>query len=237
MQTHRALGHRLYRLGRYEEAVAAFRRAYEVKADARLLYDIAECYREVGAVDQALFYYDRYLAGWPDAFDRARGRGEGRRAREQARRVARAASQRRAPAPSADDRRAAAQQAAAAAAALAALVVLDGHRRGRSPAASRRPRCLPARGRRCRRRSSATRGSIDESACGSGRGRASRCWPAVAAASACRHDDNAVLLVVVTALGTPPAVAALEVTLTGPAGPSTRPTRATASDRSPSRRR
>jgi tetratricopeptide (TPR) repeat protein len=70
MQSHRALGHRLYRLGRYEEAVAAFRRAYEVKADARLLYDIAECYREVGAVDQALFYYDRYLAGWPDAFDR-----------------------------------------------------------------------------------------------------------------------------------------------------------------------
>jgi hypothetical protein len=71
MQTHRALGHRLFRLGRYEEAVAAFRRAYEVKADARLLYDIAECYRELGAVDQALFYYDRYLAGWPDAFDRA----------------------------------------------------------------------------------------------------------------------------------------------------------------------
>jgi tetratricopeptide (TPR) repeat protein len=71
MQEHRALGHRLYRLGRYEEAVAAFRRAYEVKADARLLFDIAECYREAGAVDQALFYYDRYLAGWPDAFDRA----------------------------------------------------------------------------------------------------------------------------------------------------------------------
>ena len=71
MQAHRAVGHRLYRLGRYEEAVAAFRRAYEVKADARLLFDIAECYREMGAVDQALFYYDRYLAGWPDAFDRA----------------------------------------------------------------------------------------------------------------------------------------------------------------------
>jgi tetratricopeptide (TPR) repeat protein len=71
MQAQRAVGHRLYRLGRYEEAVAAFRRAYEVKADARLLFDIAECYREVGAVDQALFYYDRYLAGWPDAFDRA----------------------------------------------------------------------------------------------------------------------------------------------------------------------
>jgi len=71
MQSHRAVGHRLYRLGRYEDAVASFRRAYEVKADARLLFDIAECYREMGAVDQALFYYDRYLAGWPDAFDRA----------------------------------------------------------------------------------------------------------------------------------------------------------------------
>jgi len=71
MQNHRVLGHRLYRLGRYEEAVDAFRRAYEVKPDARLLYDIAECYREVGAVNQALFYYDRYLAGWPDAYDRA----------------------------------------------------------------------------------------------------------------------------------------------------------------------
>lgn len=44
----------------------------------------------------------------------------------------------------------------------------------------------------------------------------------LAAASACRHDDEAVLLVVVTALGTPPAISALEVTLTGPAGPSTK---------------
>jgi tetratricopeptide (TPR) repeat protein len=70
MQSSRALGHRLVQLGRYEEAVAAFRRAYEVKADARLLYDIAECYRQVGARDQALFYYDRYLTDWPDAFDR-----------------------------------------------------------------------------------------------------------------------------------------------------------------------
>jgi tetratricopeptide (TPR) repeat protein len=71
MQTHRALGHRLYRLGRYEEAVAEFRRAYEIKADARLLFDIAQSYRELGAVNQALFYYDRYLVAWPDAFDRA----------------------------------------------------------------------------------------------------------------------------------------------------------------------
>ncbi len=70
MQASRALGHRLVMLGRYEEAVAAFRRAYELKADARLLYDIAECYRQVGNVDQALFYYDRYLTDWPEAFDR-----------------------------------------------------------------------------------------------------------------------------------------------------------------------
>ena len=113
MQTHRALGHRLYRLGRYEEAVAAFRRAYEVKADARLLFDIAECYREMGAVDQALFYYDRYLAGWPDAFDRAEV--EEKVAELEAMRggTAPRTTVARAPAPSADDRRAAAEQAAA----------------------------------------------------------------------------------------------------------------------------
>jgi hypothetical protein len=44
----------------------------------------------------------------------------------------------------------------------------------------------------------------------------------VAAAPACRHDNDAVLLVVVTALGTPPSIAALDVKLTGPAGPSTK---------------
>jgi hypothetical protein len=44
----------------------------------------------------------------------------------------------------------------------------------------------------------------------------------LAAAPACHHDDNAVLLVSVTAMGSPQSVAALQVTITGPAGPSSK---------------
>ena len=69
-ETHFASGHRLYQLGRYEEAVAELRRGYELRAEPRFLREIAECYRELGVNDQALFYYDRYLATAPDAPDR-----------------------------------------------------------------------------------------------------------------------------------------------------------------------
>ena len=62
-----ALGERLYKLGRYDEAVAEYRRAYELRADPKFLYHIARCYRELGAREQALFYYERYLAVAPNA--------------------------------------------------------------------------------------------------------------------------------------------------------------------------
>jgi tetratricopeptide (TPR) repeat protein len=65
-----ALGGRLFKLGRYDEAVAEYRRAYELRADPQLLYHIAECYRELGAKDQSLFYYERYLAAAPEAPER-----------------------------------------------------------------------------------------------------------------------------------------------------------------------
>ena len=66
-----AFGRRLSQIGRYEDAVEEFRRAYELRADPRLLYEIAEAYRRLGASKQAHFYYDRYLAMVPDAPDRA----------------------------------------------------------------------------------------------------------------------------------------------------------------------
>lgn len=70
VERHVALGHRLFALARYEEAVAEFRRAYEQRADPRFLYHIAESYRELGSKEQAVFYYDRYLVGAPKAPDR-----------------------------------------------------------------------------------------------------------------------------------------------------------------------
>jgi tetratricopeptide (TPR) repeat protein len=65
-----ALGERLYKLGRYDEAVAEYRRAYELRADPKFLYHIARCYRELGVGEQALFYYERYLAAAPNAPER-----------------------------------------------------------------------------------------------------------------------------------------------------------------------
>ena len=67
---HVAQGHRLYQLGRYQEAIAEYRRAYELRADPRFLFQIAESYRQLGANEQALFYYDRYLAGASEGPDR-----------------------------------------------------------------------------------------------------------------------------------------------------------------------
>jgi tetratricopeptide (TPR) repeat protein len=67
---HLAQGHRLYLLGRYQDAIGEYRRAYELRADPQFLFRIAEAYRQLGASEQALFYYERYLAGAPAGSDR-----------------------------------------------------------------------------------------------------------------------------------------------------------------------
>lgn len=64
---HVAQGHRLYLLGRYQEAIGEYRRAYELRADPQFLLDTAEAYRQLGASAQALFYYDRFLAAAPNS--------------------------------------------------------------------------------------------------------------------------------------------------------------------------
>jgi len=70
VERHAALGQRLLERGRAQEAIAEFRRAYELRADPRLLFDIADGYRQLGLRDQARFFYERYLAAAPDAPDR-----------------------------------------------------------------------------------------------------------------------------------------------------------------------
>jgi tetratricopeptide (TPR) repeat protein len=70
VERHATLGLRLLARGEAQEAIAEFRRAYELRADARFLYDIGEGYGELGLTDQAVFFYQRYLAAAPDAPDR-----------------------------------------------------------------------------------------------------------------------------------------------------------------------
>jgi tetratricopeptide (TPR) repeat protein len=72
VERHAALGQRHLEHGRYQDAIAEFRRAYELRAEPRLLLGIAEAYRLYGIVERALFFYQRYLAAIPeDAPDRA----------------------------------------------------------------------------------------------------------------------------------------------------------------------
>ena len=67
---HRDRGIAAYGRGQYAEAVAEFRRAYEVEADPAFLFDIARAYAALDEHERALFFYRRYLAARPDADDR-----------------------------------------------------------------------------------------------------------------------------------------------------------------------
>jgi len=68
---HARLGRRHFDRGQYQEAIVEYREAYELRADPAFLHEIAESYRQLGIVDRALFFYDRYLDTRPGAPDRA----------------------------------------------------------------------------------------------------------------------------------------------------------------------
>jgi tetratricopeptide (TPR) repeat protein len=62
---------RHYKLGRFEEALAAFEKAYETFPAPGLLFNIAQCHRALGHWERALFFYQGYLRERPDAPNRA----------------------------------------------------------------------------------------------------------------------------------------------------------------------
>src|SRR5262245_49676301 len=136
------------------------------------------------------------------------GRGKGRRARRSARHP-QPARRRGTPEPPDHDHRAVPQQTKAPAARLAALVVLDGDRRGRAGRDRRGGAVLRLGELRADDRPRRQEVFLK---------RRLALVSALLAASACHDDDSAILLVVVTASGTPRAVTALDVTLTGPKG-------------------
>jgi tetratricopeptide (TPR) repeat protein len=60
-----------YNLGHFQEATAAFEKAYEIEPSPILLFNIAQCQRQLGNNDRALFLYRRYLEQAPKAPNRA----------------------------------------------------------------------------------------------------------------------------------------------------------------------
>lgn len=61
---------RLYKLGRFREALAEFEGAYLDKADPAFLFNIGQCQRMLGQREPALRAYRNYLRDRPDAINR-----------------------------------------------------------------------------------------------------------------------------------------------------------------------
>jgi len=64
MQEARALvdaGDRDYKLARFEQALAEYTKAYEKFPAAPLLFNIAQCHRNRGQYDKAVFFYEGFL--------------------------------------------------------------------------------------------------------------------------------------------------------------------------------
>lgn len=64
-------GRAAYESGAFEEALAAFQRAYELTGDAQILYNVATVADRLRRDGVALEAYEGYLAGYPTAPDRA----------------------------------------------------------------------------------------------------------------------------------------------------------------------
>ena len=64
-------GKTAYDLGRFEEALAAYSSAYEAKPLPAFLFNMAQCHRQMGNHERAVFFYKRYLSLSPGAKDEA----------------------------------------------------------------------------------------------------------------------------------------------------------------------
>lgn len=63
-------GARHFDLSEWEQALLEFKEAYRLKPDPTFLYNIAQCHRKLGNLDEALTFYRTYLRRAPDARNR-----------------------------------------------------------------------------------------------------------------------------------------------------------------------
>jgi tetratricopeptide (TPR) repeat protein len=61
----------LYDLGRFDEALEVYSRAYEVKPLPAFLFNIAQCHRNLENWERAVFFFRRFLEAKPDTPNRA----------------------------------------------------------------------------------------------------------------------------------------------------------------------
>jgi tetratricopeptide (TPR) repeat protein len=64
-------GKTLFELGKFEQALVHFQRAYELKPVPLLLFNIGQCHRQIGNHQEAVFTLTSFLEQVPDSPDRA----------------------------------------------------------------------------------------------------------------------------------------------------------------------
>jgi tetratricopeptide (TPR) repeat protein len=56
-----------FSLGEFKKSLGLYREAYRVKPLAGFLFNIGQCYRNLGDCEKAIFYYKQYLSRMPEA--------------------------------------------------------------------------------------------------------------------------------------------------------------------------
>ena len=67
---HLERGEKLFALGKFDEALEEYQTAFDAKPLPAFLYNIGQCYRNLGDLDQAIFSFKKYLKLEPDAENR-----------------------------------------------------------------------------------------------------------------------------------------------------------------------
>lgn len=60
-------GEKLFALGKFDEALEEYQTAFDAKPLPGFLYNIGQCYRNLGDYDQAIFSFEKYLKLEPEA--------------------------------------------------------------------------------------------------------------------------------------------------------------------------
>jgi tetratricopeptide (TPR) repeat protein len=63
-------GEKLFALGRFDDALEEYEKAFDAKPIPDFLFNIGQCYRNLGDYDQAIFSFKKYLKLEPDAPDK-----------------------------------------------------------------------------------------------------------------------------------------------------------------------
>jgi tetratricopeptide (TPR) repeat protein len=67
---HYAQGEKLFALGKFEDALAEYQKAFDAKPIPDFLFNIGQCYRNLGDYDSAIFSFKKFLKLDPDASNR-----------------------------------------------------------------------------------------------------------------------------------------------------------------------